>query len=83
MRELINEFARYEDHEHVDACVVVILSHGTNNGRIAGIDGDHITDQEVQECFYASNCPHLAGKPKIFLFVACRGCRLLCYFSYL
>lgn len=73
MSDLIEEFASYEDHQSVHACVVIILSHGKDQGRIAGVDGEYITDSDVQEKFHANNCPHLAGKPKIFLFVACRG----------
>ncbi|XP_055335375.1 caspase-8-like [Paramacrobiotus metropolitanus] len=72
MAELVSDFALYEDHQNVDASVVCILSHGDEKG-IMGIDGEPITDAQIRSYFTADNCPHLATKPKIFLFVACRG----------
>ena len=73
MLEVIREFARYDDHNNVDASVVIILSHGEHEGRIFGIDNRTIKDEIILSFFTATNCPALAEKPKIFLFVACQG----------
>ncbi|OQV13850.1 putative Caspase-2 [Hypsibius exemplaris] len=73
MEVLVQRFASDKRHAHVHASVVCVLSHGKENGRIAGVDGQHITDVEIERNFTASSAPGLAGKPKLFFFVACRG----------
>ena len=73
METLISRFSQDKCHALANASVVCILSHGREDGEIAGIDGSHVTDVQVEEMFTASNCPDLANKPKIFFFVACRG----------
>lgn len=83
MEDLVAEFAKFEEHRNVDSCVVIILSHGNVGGRIMGVDGGNIRDNDIRDKFLASNCPNLANKPKIFLFVACRGRMLRFWFSVL
>ncbi|GAU97713.1 hypothetical protein RvY_08963-2 [Ramazzottius varieornatus] len=73
MVQIVRDFAGSSIHHNADAVVVCILSHGTTKGRISGTDGEHVTDSEIEGYFGPNECKGLAGKPKIFLFVACRG----------
>lgn len=75
MVQIVRDFAGSSIHHNADAVVVCILSHGTTKGRISGTDGEHVTDSEIEGYFGPNECKALASKPKIFLFVACRGGR--------
>ena len=48
-----------------------ILSHG-GDGFFFAKDGEKFTTEEFLRMFDNRNCPYLAGKPKFFLFQACR-----------
>uniref|UniRef100_A0A3P9HY73 Caspase-9 n=1 Tax=Oryzias latipes TaxID=8090 RepID=A0A3P9HY73_ORYLA len=68
-----------KDHSIYDCCVVVILSHGTEvshnrfPGAVYGVDGNHVSVQEITNYLNGQNCPSLQGKPKIFFIQACGG----------
>lgn len=68
----IKEFARHEKHRQSDSAVVIVLTHG-KNGYFCGIDEELAPIDQFVSALNASNCPALAGKPKLFLFQACRG----------
>jgi len=56
--------------------VLCILSHGSEN-KVYGTDGSGasgaIDISDITSLFNASNCPGLAGKPKLFFIQACQG----------
>ena len=63
---------RKQDHKGLSCLVICILSHGLN-GEIYGTDGNLICIKTLTGYFTGTQCPTLAGKPKIFLLQACRG----------
>ncbi|KAA0183851.1 caspase-1-like [Hyalella azteca] len=62
------------DHSAYDCLVVFFLSHG-EDGVFYAQDAAFRHD-ELFDVFDSSNCPTLAGKPKIFFIQACRGGQL-------
>lgn len=62
------------DHSRFDCFMVAVLTHGVN-GKLYSTDGDLIAVQDITKYFDGNNCPALIGKPKVFLFQACRGGR--------
>ncbi|XP_078492732.1 caspase-6 [Ciona intestinalis] len=70
MLEVING-ASSMDHTGNDCCFVAFLSHG-DDGCVYGTDGI-VQIKKIVDQFRGDVCPSLAGKPKIFLFQACRG----------
>ena len=62
-----------ESHEQADAFVFVVLSHGTD-GFVYARDGVKLSiEDDIVARFDGSQCPHLHGKPKLFLVQACQG----------
>uniref|UniRef100_W5KSH7 Caspase-6 n=1 Tax=Astyanax mexicanus TaxID=7994 RepID=W5KSH7_ASTMX len=59
------------NHADADCFVCVFLSHG-ENGHVYAFD-DKIDIKEVTSLFRGDKCRSLVGKPKIFIFQACRG----------
>ena len=57
---------------NIDMSVVCIMAHG-KLGQVTGADGGEVKIEWVLEQFNNENCPSLIGKPKFFIFVACRG----------
>ena len=51
--------------------VIVVLSHG-GNGFILGSDGKRCDNEWILQQFNNEMCPDLMGKPKFFIFQACR-----------
>ena len=51
---------------------LAMLSHGDENG-ITCSDENPVTVNEIVGSLSVTNCPTLAGKPKLFLFQCCRG----------
>jgi hypothetical protein len=74
MKNSLLAFGKHEDHRHFDSCVVVVLSHGEYE-EIIGADDGRLSIHEFLSCLNARNAPLLAGKPKIFIIQACRGCK--------
>ncbi|NXA48536.1 CASP8 protein, partial [Nothocercus julius] len=67
----IEEYSK-KDHSNMDCFVCFILSHGERH-KIKGIDEECINIKDILLCFSGSNCPSLAGKPKLFFIQACQG----------
>ncbi|XP_055364141.1 caspase-4-like [Betta splendens] len=59
------------DHSNADCFLVVFMSHGEKN-YVNAFDKT-ITIQEIVDKFRGTNCKSLVGKPKIFIWQACRG----------
>ena len=53
----------------------IVMSHGDED-EIYGIDERKINNMDIVREFSTSRCPTLQGKPKIFMFQACRGMHL-------
>ncbi|XP_039273151.2 caspase-6-like [Styela clava] len=70
MMEIVKQMAD-KDHKDYDCFIMVLLSHG-DDGKIYGTDG-LVEIKKIVDSFRGESCPSLAGKPKIFLFQACRG----------
>ncbi|NWW49821.1 CASP8 protein, partial [Pedionomus torquatus] len=71
MYEELEEYSK-KDHSNMDCFVCFILSHG-EKGKIKGIDHELVNIKDLLSCFSGSNCPSLAGKPKVFFIQACQG----------
>ncbi|XP_036942868.1 caspase-6-like [Acanthopagrus latus] len=63
--------AAEDDHSDADCFLLVFLSHG-ENGHVWTHDGK-ISIQDITSMFKGDKCSSLVGKPKIFIFQACRG----------
>ncbi|KAL7876788.1 hypothetical protein SRHO_G00037350 [Serrasalmus rhombeus] len=59
------------DHRDADCFVCVFLSHG-KDGHVFACD-DKVDIKEITALFRGDQCESLVGKPKIFIFQACRG----------
>ena len=68
----IQKFAELEAHQESDMAVVVIMSHG-RQGLVAACDGREIETEWIMRQFNNYGSPALRGKPKMFIFQACRG----------
>ncbi|NXX17087.1 CASP8 protein, partial [Podargus strigoides] len=67
----IEEYSKI-DHSNMDCFVCFIFSHGAKD-KIKGVDDEFVNIKDVLSCFSGSNCPSLAGKPKMFFIQACQG----------
>ena len=67
----ITEFARKPEQKDADMCIVVIMSHG-NKDSVYASDGEELSRNWIVKEFIKSNCPQLSGKPKLFVFQACK-----------
>ncbi len=70
MFEEITGFAE-ENHSFVNMAIVAIMSHG-EKGKILSTDGRPFSEDWIVKQFNNQNCPSLKGKPKMFIFSACR-----------
>ncbi|NXX59956.1 CASP8 protein, partial [Scopus umbretta] len=61
-----------KDHSNMDCFVCFIFSHGEKD-KIKGVDHKFVNIKDLLSCFSGSNCPSLAGKPKLFFIQACQG----------
>ena len=75
--ESLTELSRSNDLFNHSVLVVAIASHGNAHGlygvEIDGEEGNNlVTDKEINSIFSSGNCHNLVGKPKVFIFNACR-----------
>ena len=68
-------FATDNIHQQMDMAVVCVLSHG-EDGVVICTDGQRISIEAILAKFNNSAAPPLKGKPKYFLFQACRGLKV-------
>ncbi|NXG48314.1 CASP8 protein, partial [Psilopogon haemacephalus] len=71
MYAIIEEYSN-KDHSNMDCFVCFIFSHGEKD-KIKGVDNEVVNIKDLLSCFTGSNCPSLAGKPKLFFIQACQG----------
>ncbi|NXM71578.1 CASP8 protein, partial [Serilophus lunatus] len=69
--EKVKEYSQ-RDHRNMDCFVCFIFSHGEKD-KIKGTDDAFVNIKDLVSCFSGSNCPSLAGKPKLFFIQACQG----------
>ncbi|NWX44705.1 CASP8 protein, partial [Steatornis caripensis] len=67
----VKEYSK-KDHSNMDCFVCFIFSHGEKD-KIKGVDCELVNIKDLVSCFSGSNCPSLAGKPKLFFIQACQG----------
>lgn len=71
--ETLSQFAQHEQFISADCAIIIIMSHGEKGPIFKTSDMQDISVSTVFNIFLDKNCPHLKGKPKIFLFNFCRG----------
>ncbi|KAK9881683.1 hypothetical protein WA026_017199 [Henosepilachna vigintioctopunctata] len=77
--DLIKTLKKYSKAILGDICMVIVMSHGTNDGLPGGYtevlcsDGKKISTDTVVDHFDESRNECLKGKPKIFIFQCCRS----------
>ncbi|NWW35075.1 CASP8 protein, partial [Panurus biarmicus] len=69
--ETVKEYSK-KDHRNMDCFVCFIFSHGEKD-KIKGVDDECVNIEDLISCFTGTNCPSLAGKPKVFIIQACQG----------
>ncbi|NXX93772.1 CASP8 protein, partial [Centropus bengalensis] len=67
----VKEYSK-KDHSNMDCFVCFIFSHGEKD-KVKGVDDELVNIKDLVTCFSGSNCPSLAGKPKLFFIQACQG----------
>ena len=71
----------YSKMPHTGAFFLIISSHGgpydpkrgIMDDAVCGTDGVMVKVHDLEKHFHATNCPSLAGIPKVFMIDACRG----------
>ena len=79
MIEVVESFANMPEHEMGEMCVVILMSHG-NKDVILSRDGREVPISSLLDKFTTTNCPSLAGKPKLFIIQTCRYSDVFAYF---
>ena len=62
-----------KSHEKYDSFVCCILSHGSSDDGVYGVDSKTVKIIDIACLFKAHFCPTLAGKPKLFFIQSERG----------
>lgn len=57
---------------HFASLVVCIIGHG-DKGVVQGVDGEVVSLNALELALNNGSCPHLEGKPKVFIIDACQG----------
>ncbi|XP_049899853.1 caspase-6-like isoform X1 [Epinephelus moara] len=70
VKDRITEAAE-DDHSDADCFLLVFLSHGEKDH--VNTYNDKISIEDITSPFKGDKCRSLVGKPKIFIFQACRG----------
>ncbi|XP_060078150.1 caspase-3-like [Ylistrum balloti] len=65
--------AASEDHSLCSCFACVVLSHGDQDGIWATDKSPVLKTEDLMATMNSQNCKSLVGKPKIFIFQACRG----------
>ncbi|CAB4044884.1 caspase-3-like, partial [Paramuricea clavata] len=68
IRKVVRDTAN-QINENSSSFVCLITTHG-DMGKIYGSDSECLDFKEVTDAFKAAQCPHLAGKPKLFFIIA-------------
>ncbi len=71
--ELLRKLAEEPEIKKPQAFIFMILTHGNNERKISGFDGQQIHIDDIINQFNNKNCPVLRERPRIFIFNCCRG----------
>ncbi|XP_037782364.1 caspase Dronc-like [Penaeus monodon] len=69
----IKAFSANKRLKKAGCVIVIVLSHGRDRRTFYTSDGRPLRVDSVRDFFLEEACPHMKGKPKIFLFQMCRG----------
>ena len=72
MDDKLQRFAEKVEHKEAEMGVIIVLSHGDEDG-IYGSDDEVLKTDYILKRFTGDNCPGLLNKPKLFIFQSCRG----------
>ena len=72
MRHLAADIAK-KDHRKYNALIFIVMSHGGVDDTLLGVDGRGVCVADIISEFRSKESQTLKGKPKVFLFEACRG----------
>ena len=73
LKSEIKEFASELDQDKTEICIICIMSHGDRESIQAVDRGKVNIETDILDQFSNGACPTMIGKPKVFLFQACRG----------
>ena len=71
--ESILTVVQRDDHSDADCLLVVMMTHGDEEGFLYDSQGWKFDAKKLWAPFTPDLCPTLAGKPKLFLVQACQG----------
>ena len=72
--QTMSDFVDQLENNSVDICFVCIMSHGEDDDKLVTADNQTVKiDREILDRFRNDKCKNMIGKPKLFLFQACRG----------
>ncbi|NXC97581.1 CASP8 protein, partial [Certhia familiaris] len=71
IKKTVKEYSK-KDHRNMDCFICFIFSHGEKD-KIKGVDDECVNIEDLVSYFTGTNCPSLAGKPKVFIIQACQG----------
>ena len=69
----LRDETRNPAHKDFGMFVLVVMSHGSDNDCIYGVDGSVIKLTEVYDLLSSTNFPMMADKPKLVIVQACSG----------
>ena len=73
MLKHLKDFSKDKRHKNGNSCIVVIMAHGDEDV-VCDINGDDVfINHEIKPLFNGENAKDLVGKPKLFIYQACRG----------
>jgi len=75
LEALPSTIAKTKNFKNYKILIFVVMSHG-GPGKVYGTDDISVNIlRSIEHPFQSTNCPTLAGKPKLFFYQACRGNR--------
>lgn len=79
----IKEETKVQGHENLGMFILVICSHGNKGDIFLDSQCQPVDLAVVKNMLCCKNFPYMAGKPKLIIFQACSGGKLLKSFKYL
>jgi len=72
MKRNLEYLGHEASEDECSALFVVIMSHG-RLGVVMGTDNQPVPVDDILKYFNGTNCPGMAGCPKVFMFQCCRS----------
>ena len=70
--EVLRELSFIKNHDDLSCLVIFVLTHGEKNGHLHAFD-DKFCVKDIIQNIIPTNCPRLAGKPKLIFVQAYQG----------